>query len=245
MNRFIVLMIVLFQAGVSAIIWPEDSSALTNSNLSKNDNHTNADSKKTQDYIIVPFDISFIPIISTSGMPEGNMIKIISINILAGYSAKLQGFEAGMINIEREEVIGFQGAHILNFSGGNTYGFQGSGVANVTLKNMKGVQAGTLNYTGGIEGAEFGVINFSLNWAWAQAGVINIASNVNYIQTGVVNLLFDMEGIQAGEVNIANHFDGIQAGLVNVSAGKSSGLQLGLVNYSQDIDGTDRPCQHS
>lgn len=237
MKRLIGLMIVMIFAGFSEVIWPEDSSVLTDSNISKVDTQINIDNRKEHDYIIIPFELSFVPIISTSGMLEEKVINYVSLNLIAGYAAKLHGFEAGMINIKSEEVAGLQAAYILNYSGGNTYGFQGSGFANVTLKNLKGVQDGILNYTGGIEGAQFGVINFSLSSASAQAGIINIASNENYLQAGVVNLLFDMEGIQIGEVNIVNHFNGVQAGLVNLSVGKSSGLQLGLLNYSQDIDG--------
>jgi hypothetical protein len=178
-------------------------------------------------YIVVPFDLSVFPMISTAGQGF-KTIDIIQLNIFAGYTSRLQGFQAGIIDLAGENATGFQASAVISFSGGGSTGFQCSGAGNFTAGDLIGVQASSaFNYARSIQGAQFSVINFSAGPASFQAGVIDFAGGsieggLTFAQAGVVN-------ISAGE----NLF---QAGVVNISASSSNRVQIGVVNYSEDPD---------
>ena len=196
-------------------------------------------------YTHVPLSISFIPNLSIGGLIGGNVITNCSINIIAGYYARLRGVEFGsVLNWETEEVLGaqFSGvvnllengdlkglqAGVLNYVGGNTFGSQ-LGVANYIYEDLFGIQSGVVNYSGAaVMGAQLGVVNYTgESFSGIQVGTanyINYAGNISdrAAQIAVVNVAGELTGAQIGVVNIAR---------------KMKGTQIGVLNYADELDG--------
>ena len=75
-------------------------------------------------YTHMPVTISFVPGVSTAGPVGRNVVTNLSFNILAGYSAKLDGLEfGGIANLQKEEARGAQFAGVANLVGGYVEGF--------------------------------------------------------------------------------------------------------------------------
>ena len=77
-----------------------------------------------KEYIYLPLALSIVPQVSPVEY-EPNEVPHLSFNLLAGYYAKLDGFElGGLANLETEEVYGVQIAGLTNVVGGRVKGFQ-------------------------------------------------------------------------------------------------------------------------
>ena len=194
-----------------------------------------ADAAGDTNYVTVPFDFSVFPMISTAGFTGIKTIDIVQLNILAGYTSRLMGLQAGIFDLAGEDISGVQAAAVLSYSGGGSTGFQCAGAANFTAGEVIGVQSsGAFNYAGSVYGGQFGIINFSAGPASFQAGNINFAGGDNYAQAGVVNFAGGFGYFQAGVLNIVAGENYFQAGVVNVSISDSNRVQIGVVNYSED-----------
>ena len=211
-------------------------------------------------YTHMPVTISFVPGVSTAGPVGRNVVTNLSFNILAGYSAKLDGLEfGGIANLQKEEARGAQFAGVANLVGGYVEGFQAAGVFNVAHGDLNGLQAsGSANYAKGNVrvGQLSGAINVALgdfnglqgsgavNYAGRGfeggqlSGAINATlGNFNGLQgAGAVNVASNLEGAQLSVVNISGGLIGAQIGVVNI-ARKVEGLQLGVVNVSESMSG--------
>lgn len=170
--------------------------------------------------VIRPVQLSLVPGISTNGLLNSQVINKFSVNIIGGYSAGLTGAElAGVFNIDKKKMIGFQAAGVVNIAGDTVSGVQLAGVANKDLDSLHGFQAA-------------GVANSAKNVSGMQAaGVFNTAKQVNGIQAaGVFNTARTVDGVQlAGVFNHTKHLKGLQLGIVNL-ADTSDGVSIGLVN---------------
>ncbi|QEC79258.1 LA_2272 family surface repeat-containing protein [Mucilaginibacter ginsenosidivorax] len=184
-----------------------------------------------------PFQASAIPNVSTHGALNGQIINIVSINAIGGYSAGVRGAEMGIIfNLDKGDVQSVQVAGAFNVVGGNVSGVQLSGLYNNVLGNvagfqftflhnsikrdLSGVQLSTYNHVRGkVSGLQIAILG-------------NIAGkNVSGLQIGAGNIAQQkFEGIQFGIFNFAKKLRGVQLGLINV-ADTSSGFSFGLINY--------------
>jgi hypothetical protein len=101
-------------------------------------------------YIYLPLALSIVPQLSAVEY-EPTEVPHLSFNLLAGYYAKLDGFElGGLANLETEEVYGVQLAGLTNVVGGNVKGFQAATGLNLARTNLKGLQvARGANIAGG------------------------------------------------------------------------------------------------
>ena len=204
--------------------------------------------------------ISLIPWISTVGVqdPNRNVTTNLSLNIIAGYHAKLDGIElGGVLNIKGVEARGAQFAGVGNIVGGNVDGFQVSTGFNAVGRNVEGFQAsGGLNAIGGdldgfqaavggnvvsgdVEGVQatvggnLGLRNLR-GWQ-AAVGANFIGGNVGSrsLQTAVgPNIAGNLEGTQlsiAGNIALGWHQE------ANISY---SGTQIGMVNIAHGDIGT-------
>ena len=219
------------------------------------------------EYVTLPVNVSFFPGFSIGeSVAEGKKIKNhVSLNILAGSAAKLEGVEWGGIwNSYSEDILGVQWAGIANTVEGSGKGAQWAGIINMNGNDFLGAQwAGIVNKAGGsFVGAQWaGIINSGGgNFLGAQwAGIVNKADgNFEGAQwAGIVNINGnDFRGAQwagiankadgdfvgaqwAGIVNrVGNLKAGIQfAGIANVAEEVERGLQVGLVNVSQENEG--------
>jgi hypothetical protein len=207
--------------------------------------------------------ISLLPFISTNGRLNGSVVNKFSLNIIAGYAGGVDGFEvggaanivrgdvrgaqvAGAVNLVGGDVRGAQLAGFLNLSVGSLYGVQVSGGANINLDTLRGIQvaAGSNFNLGNMYGIQVaGGSNFvKRNVDGLQiSGTANITfGSVNKLQVaGWGNYARSVRGIQvAGFINLCrDSATGIQLSSFANSAGKLVGLQLGLINTTDELNG--------
>ncbi|REL39180.1 hypothetical protein DYD21_04285 [Rhodohalobacter sp. SW132] len=171
--------------------------------------------------------VTFVPGLSTNGIEAPQYSAKYSLNILAGYHGGLDGYELGIVNINRYYSRGVQ-IGVLNATGGDLAGIQMAGLSNFSGDDQEGIQFSGL---GNISGGTMQGIQFS--------GLSNIAAeSLQGLQfTGGINLSDEMQGLQlAGIGNIAGgSMEGLQfAGIVNLAGGSSQGL---LVSGGANISG--------
>ncbi|RAK64179.1 DUF4974 domain-containing protein [Hymenobacter edaphi] len=209
-----------------------------------------------------PAQISLLGPLGSNGLRSGQTVNHVSINVLGGYAAGVDGFEAaGLVNVDRDTVAGVQVAGLANVVGRHLDGFQAAGLANVLGGPGRGWQAaGLLNLaTRPVAGAQTaGLFNYAgprkrpaepeLTASTAALGTsasggldaAPAATPVAVQAAGVFNVaLTEMRGGQAaGLFNVAKETNGLQAaGLFNV-AGTVRGVQLaGLVNFADSVRG--------
>ncbi|MEL6651180.1 MAG: hypothetical protein AAFQ87_10295 [Bacteroidota bacterium] len=189
---------------------------------------------KAQDNIRLknrPFQVSLIYPLSTNGPKAYKYTNNLSFNMIAGYNGGLNGIEmGGFLNVIKHNANGIQMSGFANAVGKNVNGIQMAGFSNTVRKNVHGIQmAGFANAAGkNVKGLQFG-------------GFANVAGkSVRGGQfSGFINLAGkDMRGVQAaGFANVASgHVRGLQlSGFLNV-AKKLSGLQIGVVNYVDELE---------
>ena len=197
----------------------------------------------------IPVQLSLVPSIGTNKFTSGAKRNVLSVNVLAGYNAGVEGLEVGgLANINREDMIGLQAAGITNIVGGkargiqasgifnnvrgSVYGFQAAGIYNIVLDTVKGAQAaGVFNLLrGNVQGAQL-------------SGLFNVATeNMTGLQAaGFSNhTMKDVKfGQVAGFMNTAGRVSGAQvAGFMNASGGEVEGAQVGgFLNVAKEITG--------
>jgi hypothetical protein len=171
-----------------------------------------------------PYQLSLTPAINTHGTFSGQIVNDVSLNLVGGYNAGVDGVEVGGIfNINKMDVKGFQLAGLFNISGGSVSGAQLSGVYNDVWGNVDGIQLTGIKNN--IKGSRTGI---------QLAGLFNnVQKNSSGFQmAGLFNSVHGkISGIQiAGLFNQADQSDGLQIGLINM-AGSSTGYSLGLLNF--------------
>jgi|GEM_PF-283123 len=211
-----------------------------------------------------PLQISLLPSIGSNGLMSGGMTNIVSINLLAGYAAGLNGVElGGLANIIREDVKGVQVAGLANTVGGNVSGVQAAGLYNHVKGSCSGVQASGLynmvkdTMTGIQLGGLFNTIESDIH-GFQVAGMFNRArSEMDGAQiAGFTNFAGgDVKWTQvAGFANRAKGSvgGGQVAGFANIAKDSVSGaqisgfynrarymkgMQIGIINISDTLDG--------
>lgn len=186
-----------------------------------------------------PYQVSFTPKLSTHGYLSAQVVNGFSLNILGGYTAGTNGFEAGgLFNIDKKNVQYFQVAGLFNAVGGKVRGFQSAGLSNIVLDTVKAFQSAGINnivkgtFSGFQSAGVYNHVTGTLN-GFQSAGVGNFVNKkVAGVQVaGVVNLSnTETEGVQiSGVINYSKKLRGLQIGLVNV-ADTSAGCSIGLIN---------------
>lgn len=213
----------------------------------------------------IPVQLSLLPSIGTNRLTSGHSENSISLNLISGYNAGLDGVEVGStVNIIRQNAHGLQLGGVGNIVGGRVVGLQAGGVFNNVRGSVKGIQAAgvynmVMDTVSGVQAA--GVYNIVMDSVRGiqVAGVFNNTSgSVDGLQAaGVYNMTADSShGAQAaGVFNIQNgsYSGGQLAGVFNMSNGKLKGLQAagvynqadesigaqiaGVLNYSGDVKG--------
>jgi hypothetical protein len=180
--------------------------------------------------------ISFLGPLGSNGLRSGQTVNKVSVNVLGGYAAGVDGFEAaGLFNVDRDTVAGVQVAGLANVVGRHLDGFQGAGLLNIVAGGGKGWQAaGLLNVaTRPLTGVQTaGLFNYS---GLAKERPANSVQN----ESSEVELEPRRGTVQAaGLFNVAPEVRGVQAaGLFN-AAGTVHGVQLaGLFNVADSVDG--------
>ncbi len=169
------------------------------------------------------WQVALIPNVSTNGDIAGAVVNNFSLNVLAGYSRGLEGFEVGGVaNIESRDVKGMQIAGLTNLVGRNTNGVQIAGAINHTMRTLEGVQIAGLG-----------------NTVWDTLSGVQIAGGANVVKGG-------LRGTQiCGACNVATqNVDGVQiAGGVNVTPMDVRKTQIaGAANYARSVSGAQFAC---
>ena len=198
--------------------------------------------------------VSFIPSWGTNQLTNGLVTNKLSLNIIAGYSANIDGYELGAIaNIIRQEMNGVQISGIANVVGKDIHGVQASGIINTNLGNMDGIQlAGVINRVkGDIKGLQIsGAVNTAAaksldsipyrDWNGQISGGINLhgGERINLQVGGVYNQANSVDGIQvSGAINIVRGTtNGLQISSLFNHTDKLRGIQVGLINHSDTIE---------
>jgi hypothetical protein len=173
---------------------------------------------------VKPFQISLFPMIGTNRLLSGKVSNKTSINLVAGYSYGVEGFEVGgVFNVVRNQVVGLQIAGFGNVVGGETDGTQLSGFMNLNKRSVDGLQLA--GFTNIVSDTASGV---------QVAGAINVTKNVQGVQVaGAVNINSDrVKGTQvSGLFNYTKRLAGIQVGFINIADTIESGGMFGIINY--------------
>jgi len=173
-----------------------------------------------------PYQISLTPGLSSHGMFNSQVINHVSINLIGGYTAGIDGVElSGGFNIDRSDVKYFQAATLFNFVGRNFKGVQLAGLYNHVVNNASGLQAS-------------GIVNITHNFkSGVQITLVgNFADSSRGFQiSDVVNRSNTVAGTQiAGIINMAKKVKGFQIGLINIA--DSSDYTLGVLNLVKNGD---------
>lgn len=186
-----------------------------------------------------PYQVSFVPGLSTNGKLNSQVINNFSFNVLGGYSGGVNGMEiGGLFNINKKTVQYLQIAGILNTTGGGMNGLQIAGINNTVVDSVDGLQiAGINNHVGGshtgmqiggiynhVGGSMTGIQLAGIgNFTRRKTKGIQIAGIGNFSKTEVT-------GVQlAGVLNYTKRLKGLQIGLINISD-VSDGYSIGLIN---------------
>lgn len=208
------------------------------------------------------FRVTLVPGLSTNGLDAPQYSAKYSLNIIAGYHGALDGYEVGIVNINREYAEGLQ-VGVLNATGGDMAGLNLASLVNFARDDMQGLQfAGLGNVSEGyVQGLQFaGLANVGVEGIQGLqfAGIANIAGrDIQGIQgAGILNAgTGDIQGIMmsgignfstgyaqgilmSGILNIANEIQGISmSGILNVAT-DMQGIQLaGVANIAQRAEG--------
>ncbi|MEM6804416.1 MAG: hypothetical protein AAF696_23655, partial [Bacteroidota bacterium] len=189
---------------------------------------------------------SLLPHLSTSRSTALYKHNKFSLNLLAGYSSGLRGLEiGGLMNIDRNKVSGLQLAGLGNVVGGNTQGVQIAGGFNVNRSSVRGIQlAGINNWADSLIGGQFSPVNNYLKGELAGiqlSAAVNVSKgNIKGVQAaGILNAGKSLKGLQvAGVANISTkEFSGLQVSSIFNKASSGKGLQLGLINVCDSLEG--------
>lgn len=197
-----------------------------------------------------PYQFSLTPGLGTHGRMGAQVVNKLSVNVIGGYTAGINGVElAGIFNIDKKEVKYVQAAGIFNVVGGDVIGVQLAGIHNQVLDSVVGVQAGGISNMamGNFVGVQLGgIVNIvEKNMMGVQAaGIYNMEmDSMQGVQlSGLFNhVQKNMRGVQAAGImnNVPARTDGLQvAGLANSSKKEMRGMQIStIVNYTKRLKG--------
>jgi hypothetical protein len=231
------------------------------------------------------FQLSLFPGISTNGIASASYFNNFSLNLFGGLSAGNRILELGIVsNVNIQDATGIQIAGLANIIGVNAFlnltlseeraliqeeytsdikGIQLAGLLNYVRNNSSGIQiSGGLNaIDGDFSGFQLaGIGNSSggtsrgfmlaglYNMSDESVGGFQISSIFNYtneelsgVQLATVNKAIRMKGkkstpsvkqrgLQIGLLNFSEEMDGVQIGLINFG-GAMRGKQIALINF--------------
>lgn len=139
-----------------------------------------------------PFQVSLTPGLSTHGMFSPQVVNKVSLNLIGGYTAGVNGIEAGgLFNINKRDSRYLQLAGIFNLVGGNMTGLQVAGAHNFVLDTLKGVQLALFanRAEGSVSGLQLSAFN-------------NDTHHLKGVQIGLINRVDTSKGVSIGLLNI-------------------------------------------
>jgi hypothetical protein len=178
-----------------------------------------------KDFIVNrPFQFSVIPMISSRGKMNPQVISKTSINLFGGYCGGVSWIEiGGLFNIDKKDVKQIQLAGLFNLVGGNSQGLQASGIYNQVLGQVDGVQLGGIaniadREVKGLQAASIlNLANGNVDGVQI-SGLANIAeSKIEGMQiSSLINMAKEIKGVQIGFINFTQSFSGTSIGFINI-----------------------------
>ncbi|MGB1017008.1 MAG: LA_2272 family surface repeat-containing protein, partial [Nannocystaceae bacterium] len=162
-------------------------------------------SNEATGYRVVPFNLSLFPPASINTIARPNKVENrVSINLFAGSSDRLHGFEFGLgPNIVRDDARGVQSGVVGSYVGRDFRGIQtgvGFGFVRGTMTGVQ--QALGFSYARGVQGVQLALVNVAGDVRGGQLGLLNIATRrVTGAQVGVINYAGDVAGASLGPVS--------------------------------------------
>lgn len=196
-------------------------------------------------YEVYPFNFQVVPGLALSGSDGSRVEQHFALDLIGGKVARLDGLElATLFAWESESASGVQLSGLFGVVEGPVSGAQLSAGVSIATGPATGAQLATAVSVAedvtGIQGA--GGVNVSRALTGVQgAGGLNIASGdvLGMQAAGGVNIaLTRVTGVQlAGGVNVTDgDVVGLQGAPLNVTTGRVRGVQLGVINYAEDVD---------
>jgi hypothetical protein len=140
-----------------------------------------------------PFQVSITPGLSTHGMFSPQVVNKVSLNLIGGYTAGVDGIEAGgLFNINKRDSKYLQLAGIFNLVGGNMTGLQIAGAHNFVLDTLKGVQLALFanRAEGSVSGLQLSAFNNDTRYLkGVQIGLINRVDTSKGVSIGLLNII--------------------------------------------------------
>ncbi|RFM28440.1 LA_2272 family surface repeat-containing protein [Deminuibacter soli] len=180
-----------------------------------------------------PFQVSLTPGLSTHGNMSTQVVNKFSLNLLGGYTAGVNGFEAGgLFNISKKNVRSLQLAGGANITGDSLWGVQAAGLYNQVHQTSRGVQlAGYMNKTEGtMKGVQLAAVcNYAHQLKGVQIGLVNITDTVGGYSLGLVNI------VKGGYSKLAVFTDDLMNTHVSYTSGHAGlySILLAGINISQ------------
>ncbi|WP_205525810.1 LA_2272 family surface repeat-containing protein [Pyxidicoccus trucidator] len=209
----------------------------------------------------IPFSLSLVPGLSTSGFHTGNVVNTVSIGLVATHAKRVDGVAMSIggnwvteglhgaqlavgANVSRGPVTGTQLSVGGNVAGGDFFGIQSSVGVNVVRGMMEGAQltVGANTVAGAVSGAQLSVganvATGSVHGAQLSVGLNVAGGPVRGLQATVgANVASEVSGLQMSSgVSYARQISGGQLSLINVG-GEVDGAQVGLVNVAGRVKG--------
>jgi hypothetical protein len=182
-----------------------------------------------------PFQVSFVYPIGIHGTQSVDFTYDFSLNMLAGITGSIDGFEiGGLLNINRGNMSGCQIGGIGNITNGNADGLQMGGIFSLADR-FEGIQInGIFSKCTELEGLQInGIFSKCTDSKGLQiSGILNSSTSAKSSIAGIANLnTGNQQGIQmAGIYNQAKELKGVQIGLINMADTISKGIPIGLIN---------------
>jgi len=183
-----------------------------------------------------PYQISFTPGLSSQGLFNSQVVNQVSLNIVGGHTAGVNGAEVGgVFNISEQDVSYFQVAGLFNLVGGSMRGVQVAGASNTVVRRVWGVQAaGVTNRGGAVRGMQLsGIFNVAEKVHGVQLALVNIADSSDY-PIGLVNL------VKNGSKSLAAGVD--DSGLAQLTFRSGGRVLYGLIGVGHYVSGHPVAC---
>ncbi len=200
------------------------------------------------DEVHIPFSLTLVPGLSTSGFHTGNVVNNVSIGLVSTHARRVDGVAMAIAGnwVGAGGVRGAQLSVGANVSNADLLGLQSTVGVNVVRGNAEGAQlaVGGNIASGAVNGAQLGVgVNVAgQSLLGAQLGVgANVSGGiVRGLQMAVgVNVAGGpMTGLQASAgANVAGELSGLQMSSGVSYARRLSGGQLSIINVGGEVDG--------
>ncbi|MDR1203408.1 MAG: hypothetical protein LBL58_17505 [Tannerellaceae bacterium] len=171
---------------------------------------------QTEEEKYAPFQLSFVPPLSTNGLQAAQYTNGASLNVLLGVSKNETGFALGGIaNVMTNNASGLQIAGLANYAGNEVDGVWLSGLINIVGNSHTGIQiAGLVNTAKDVSGIQIaGLVNVAEKVTGVQVGgLLNIAEESDY-PVGLINL------IRNGEKSVSITYNEIGSSVISFRSG--------------------------